>query len=297
VNKIAGINKLYLAVIAGALVLPAVFFGSAGGETAQRFHLWGDSLALDPRVMVEIERYEKEEAALGRSYSLKLAAGIRQLVLARAGSQIEKIIKGDRNPLVEVSFPDPGFAAKEMRRPERDAERDFEKGFILTEVVAFFEAASVTPQAALDSYTRPDFRMSVSSRIKRIWPEDELSCIEIDGVKVVLSPTSTCSRIEEYHSPGLSVQHSQVVSNGGDDGNQAVYFKESLKTFVAIPGGVALHYINYTRAVDMGWLGKKISPGKIKDSRRKAIEELAKRLAGITAASGASVEADSTGQH
>ena len=100
----------------------------------------------------------------------------------------------------------------------------------------------------------------------------------MDGVTMVLSPIQYCNRIEECHLPGLSTQHSQTVMNDGGDDYQTVYFKESLKTFVAIPGGLALHYVNYSRSVGMGGIKKKIGRGKIRDSQQKAIDELAKAI-------------------
>ena len=95
---------------------------------------------------------------------------------------------------------------------------------------------------------------------------------------MVLSPIQYCNRIDECHQPGLSIQHSQTVMNGEGDGYQTVYFKESLKTFVAVPGGLALHYVNYSRSVGMGGIKKKIGRGKIEDSQQKAIDELAKAI-------------------
>ena len=73
-------------------------------------------------------------------------------------------------------------------------------------------------------------------------------------------------------------QHSQVVSNGGDEDYQRVYFKESLKSFVAVSGGLALYYINYTRSTDIGRFGKYIARGKIEGAQEDAIEELMRRL-------------------
>jgi hypothetical protein len=125
--------------------------------------------------------------------------------------------------------------------------------------------------------------MEVSSRIKRIWMEGEESCIETKGLRPFLSSTLACNRIDELISPGLASQHSQVVSNPGGDDYQDVYFKESLKTFVNVPGGVVFYYINYTRAVKLGGLRKRIGRGKVKGSQEKAVRELQSVLSGVPA--------------
>ncbi len=120
--------------------------------------------------------------------------------------------------------------------------------------------------------------MSTRSKIKRIWMEDGLDCVETEGVRIVMSPTLYCSRIDEFHDSTMAVQHSQAVSSKGGDGYQAVYFKESLKTFVKVPGGIVFHYINFYRASGLGGVQKRVGKGKIVESEKRAVEELGKRL-------------------
>ena len=131
-------------------------------------------------------------------------------------------------------------------------------------------------------YVDPEFRMTVSSRIKHIWSEGGDSCIETKGFRPFLESTLVCNGIDEFHGGAIAAQHSQVVSNPGGDDHQDVYFKESLKTFVEIPGGIALHYINYTRTVKLGGLRKRIGRGKIAGSQEKAVDGLRKILEGQT---------------
>ena len=124
--------------------------------------------------------------------------------------------------------------------------------------------------------------MRVSSPIENIWMEGDENCVETKGVTLILSPMKNCSRIDELHRPGLAAQHSQTVANPGDDDYQPVYFKESIKTFVAVPGGLVLHYINYSRTTGLGGLKKRIARGKLKDSQAEAIREMEAILAGST---------------
>jgi hypothetical protein len=240
--------------------------------------LWGQNLELDPRVVTEIEFFDENRGDLGEGYALRLANGVRDLVFYEARGRLRALLEGKCDSFIDVSFPDPGFAAKKNGGKTSRQARDFEKGFVRTEVVAVFET-DASPEEALEIYTSPQFRMSVSSRIKRIWDEGEESCIEIDGVKILLSPTLSCNRISELNRRGVVAQHSQVVSNGGDGGYQRVFFKESLKTFVAIPEGLALHYINYTRTVDLGGVSKLVARRKIAGSQEEAINELRRRIA------------------
>ncbi len=238
---------------------------------------WGDTLALDDRAPGEIERFAEESNSFSDGYAMRLATGIRRLVFASPKTRIDELLRGERTPFITVVYPEPGFAAGDGKPPGRESEREFEEGFVVVEVLAFFES-DMTPEAALRIYTSTEFQMKASPRIKRIWSENGGSCIEVKGVKLLLSPTLSCNRVDELHGPGVAMQHSQVVSNGGDKDYQDVYFKESLKTFVAIPAGLALHYINYSRTVKMGRVKSSLGRGKIVGSREKIVHELRERL-------------------
>ena len=98
------------------------------------------------------------------------------------------------------------------------------------------------------------------------------------GVKLLLDPIKCCDRIAALQIEDGALQHAQTVRNTGDGGYQAVYFKESLKTFVRLPDGLALHYINYTRTVSLGGIKATVARGKIEESERKAVEEIGRRL-------------------
>ena len=179
---------------------------------------------------------------------------------------------------MEESYLDPGFADPDGREPDSKDRRKFEEGFIRIEALVFLKTGKVTPERALSFYTDPGFRMAMSSRIKRIWMEDSLSCVEVKGIRGLLSPTFGCNRVDEIVTSSWASQHSQVVSNPGGDDYQTIYFKESLKTFTSVPGGLILHYINYTRAPKLGSIKRKIGRGKIEDSELKKIRELQNRL-------------------
>ncbi len=76
----------------------------------------------------------------------------------------------------------------------------------------------------------------------------------------------------------MAAEHSQVVWNEGQDPYQDVYFKESVKTFVRIPGGLALHYLNYSRTTNMGRMQRWVGTGSIEGSQEDSAELMAQRL-------------------
>lgn len=233
---------------------------------------------MDQRIAGEINRYSREEDDLGDTYAAAIAADVRSLIFGDAVKALEKLPAVGAEQSVEVAFLESGFTTTSGKEPDDKHQRKFEEGFIRIEVLATFELEGVKPEEALRSYTGREFRMETSSRIERIWTEDDLSCVEVKGVKALLSPTLACNRIDELVLPGLASQHSQVVSNPGGDDYQTVYFKESLKTFVEIPGGLALHYINYTRAVKLGSIKRSLGRGRIVSSEEEKIEALRTRL-------------------
>ncbi len=239
---------------------------------------WSRALAIDPRVVEQIDRYSAEEDDLGDGYSAQIAERLRTLLIFDVSRGLRDLSAAPAEPLVEVAFPDPGFADPDRREPDAKNQRKFEEGFIRIEAHVFLKTDGVTPERALEMYTAPSFRMEMSSRIKNIWTEDSLSCVEVNGIKALLSPTYGCNRTTVAVRPGWASQHSQVVSNPGGDDYQTTYFKESLKTFVAVPGGLVLYYINYTRAVKLGSIKRKLGRGKIEDSELEKIQELQKRL-------------------
>jgi hypothetical protein len=93
-----------------------------------------------------------------------------------------------------------------------------------------------------------------------------------------VEPTRVCNRIQDFREDGVAAQHSQVVFNQGVKPYEDVYFKESLKTFVRIPGGMALHYINFARAGNLGRVERWVGPGQIEGSQKGNAEELQRWL-------------------
>jgi hypothetical protein len=243
-------------------------------STGSMISSWGEGLEIDNRVLSQVNRYSEEKGEFSEGYAMKLAVEVRRLVFDATRRRLGLLSEGQCAPFVEVTYEEPGFAAQGAKPPEHKSERKFEAGFIRTELLACLSAEDTAPEAALRAYTDPEFRMRVSSRVERIWSEGEESCIETKGVRPFLSSTLVCNRIDELLLSGLAAQHSQVVANPGGKGYQDVYFKESLKTFVPIPGGMALHYINYTRTVKLGSLRKRIGRNKVIGSQEKAVREL-----------------------
>jgi hypothetical protein len=265
-------------LVAFAVLIPVS--SAAPGETAPPAVLagWLDRFPPDAEVIAQIDRYSQEEENLGPGYAAAIAASLRSLIVTAAAKALADPAAAPVEPAIDVLFPDAGFADPDGREPDRKSQRKFEEGFIRTEALVFLKTGDATPGEALHAYTDPAFRMEMSSRIKRIWDEDSLSCVEVKGITGLLSPTLGCNRVRELVLPDLAAQHSQVVSNPGGDDYQTIYYKESLKTFVSVPGGLVLHYINYTRAVKLGSIKRKIGGGKIADKEERKIRELPGRL-------------------
>ena len=261
------------------IVLAGRSAGEGSSPVFDRFTQWGDSLVIDDGVIAELGRFERKGERLGSDYIEGFASDMRRAVLEAARGRVDGIVAGRSiAPFVEVSYPKPGFERYERLDPKAGARERFEEGFIKTEALAFFKAPDNSPEEAMRSYTSPEFRRRVSSRIEKLWTEGNLSCIETKGVKAMLDPTMVCNRIDELVDDAIASQHSQVVSNQGDGDYQIIFFKESLKTFIAIPGGIAVHYINYTRGVRLGRIKRSIGKGKIRESQERQFGELRKLL-------------------
>lgn len=241
---------------------------------------WLDSLPVDERAIDAIALFAREKRSeFDDGYAGRLAAGIRRLVGADVERQLGRLSEGVRTPFIDVTILDPGFASVGGKPDDSKTAREFEKSFVRIEVLAFFKNDTTPPRTALGMYTDPDFRKTVSSRLKSVWNEGEEVCVEMSSVKLVLDPVKCCDRVAELHLDDISLQHAQTVRNTGGGGYQAVFFKESLKTFVRLPDGLAFHYVNYTRTVGMGGIKGKVGRGKIEESERKAVEEIGRRLA------------------
>ncbi len=267
-------------VVAG-LLAPVAFAGSSQEGAGQSpVVAWLDSIPYDERANDAIDLFAREKRnEFDDGYAARLASGVRMLVAADVERQLGRLSSGERTPIIDVTILDSGFASAEGKPSDNKTEREFEKSFVRIEMLAFFENETTAPRTALGMYTDPDFRKTISSRLKRIWNEGKEVCAEAGGVKFVLDPIACCDAIAELHLDDISVQHAQTVRNTGGKGYQAVFFKESLKTFVRLPDGLAFHYIAYTRTVSMGGVTAKIGRGKIEESERKAVAEIGRRLA------------------
>ena len=261
---------------------------SVGDNQGSTIAAWVDTLPIDKRVTDGIELFaHAQRSAFDEGYASRLAAGIRGLIAADAGAALKRIFEGERHTSIQVAILKPGFAFGGGKAPGdvpgvapgNATERDFEESFVRIEVVAFFERETASPAAALDLYTNEEFRRTVSSRIRRIWNEGGEICYQVGGVTLMVHPVDYCDRIEDLRLEEISSQHAQTVRNAGGKGNQAVYFKESLKTFRRLPDGLAFHYVSYSRTVGAGGIRGRLARVEIEDSEKKALEELGRRLA------------------
>jgi|GEM_PF-2254715 len=276
-SRTASARMALLALVVGWAGLP----GTAASQTAVAGGLvaWGDSLPLDSRVLTELHRFEAE-VEFGQDLAVGFVEEVRSRVISSAAVHSERILSDGCAPFVDVNIGDSEFPELKPIAEETGAKeswKDFRKSLIRTEMVACL-TADLGPESILQLYIGPEFRMAAESRIVDMWEDAEGSCMETKGVMGLVDPTRICNRIHTFSSDDLAAQHSQVVFNEGKEPYQDAYFKESLKSFVRIPGGVALHYINYTRAANLGRIERWIGAGQIEDSQKETVEELQRWL-------------------
>lgn len=259
----------------------------SGAEAAlPAFGDWAASLAIAPGVIDELTRFSYRDQALASGYARTLAQNIRQQVISDSISRLTELAPSSQSgqsdqsaqpaepAQVDVSYPEPGFAMPGTYLAIPKVAQKFEQGFIRTEVVAHLDVDGVSASDALEAYTRPEFRLSSSSQLEAVTGQQGLTCYQTRKIAVVLEPTFSCNQVHYFHQPGISAQHAQMVSNPGSDEFHPVYFKESLKIFIETPAGLALYYINYTRATDLGSFKKKVGHSKIVKSQHNSLNAL-----------------------
>lgn len=259
--------------------------GAAGGPEAARAQdpgvtvkAWLDSLPIDPGVLDELQAYSEQEGEWPADSASRLAHALRERVKADVARAMQRMATGQIADEVRVNYLSPVDFAQGRAQTRDERGRDFEDGVIRTEQFHVYEDVRTPPTVALARFTDPGFRKQTSSRIESIDENDGLSCIRTKGMWGLLDPTWTCNQITLLETDIVSVEHSQVVSNPGDDEFQTIYFKESVKAFVATRRGLVLYYINYTRSSKLGSLKKKLGRGKIEDSQRERAEAFAELL-------------------
>jgi hypothetical protein len=221
--------------------------------------------------------------ALSPAFAQVFAREVRSRVISTADARVSSLLTEECVPFVDVTIGEWEFAHPVYEGVERDlgkAIEGFEGSLIRTEMVACFHGTDEQPGSVLDLYTGKEFRMTAEDRIQDMWPDPKGSCVETKGAYGLVDPTKVCNKITELRTEQIAAQHSQVVFNEGVDPYQDVYFKESLKTFVALPDGLALHYINYTRTSDLGRLSRWVGAGKIRGSQQAMADLLRSRLGG-----------------
>ena len=263
-----------LFALAAAVPAQGQATSAATGSPGTRLAEWGGGLPVADGVGEQMARFESDRESVQAEFVRAQLLQFRRAVFSAAQQGLERIDGEGCRPSIDVSFPDVDDWNVE---DGGSAARDFLRGVIRTETIACFHS-SMSPQDALDLYTSPEFRMEAESRIARMWIEGESSCIATKGVPLLLDRTEVCNGVARLEQPDLASEHSQVVGNGTDDGLQLVYFKESLKTFVRTPVGVALHYVNFSRSVNLGRTSRWVAGGKVRESQERQIEALRARI-------------------
>jgi hypothetical protein len=261
-------------------VLLGVLVGAAGGQNPEGLSLevWGQTLGIDPRIVKEVQKFEDGGSLAGPS-ALAFVTAARSQLFASAERVVLNLRDGECSAFIHVSIGDSdSLLPPDVGGAEKEAWQKFEASLIRTEMVACLDTGATDAREVLDLYTSPEFRMTAESRIVNMWEDQEGACMETKGVLSLVDPTRLCNQIRDFRSEDVAAEHSQVVFNEGRKPYQDVYFKESLKTFVRIPGGMALHYVNYSRAGNLGRIERWAGPGQIRGSQEGTVEEFQRWL-------------------
>ena len=248
-------------------------------EWANTFRRQAEHLEIEAGVLAEILRFDEEGHSLLDKYASALAQRLREISFSESASQLETFQEGVCEEAVEVDFLKDGLKLADFPIPLGVAEEEFEKGFMRVEVVFCFPDIERSAKDALMLYTSPEFRLSSSSTLKRINEEQGVSCVETRGIPAILKATLYCNSVHNFFAEGMAVQHSQVIDNPKPEKYQNIYFKESLKSFVELPGGgLGFHYINYSRSDRVRGLKRSLGKNSVIGSQKKALEKLRQRL-------------------
>jgi hypothetical protein len=239
---------------------------------------WIDSLPVDPGVLEQLEQFRRDEGDWPEDTPRRLVNAFRERVRDDVARAMARITAGNLEPYVNVNYLSTRDFAHGREETRDDVGRNFEEGVIRTEQLAFFPNESTSPSDALATFVDPEFRMQTSSRIEELVEEGDESCLRTKGLWGLMDPTWACNRLTYFTTDSVAAEHSQVISNPGDDDFQTIYFKESVKMLVATDGGLALFYINYTRGAKLGSFKKKLGRGRIEDSQRDRAASLGERL-------------------
>jgi len=231
------------------------------------------TLPFHPGVDTEIARFDDGRLAPG--YRSAFARTARERLGAEVGTLVEDMLQNGCAPEVSVEFPGENFSG--LPDPT-SVQKDFEDSVVLTRTTACY-STDRTPDELLRLYASREVRMEAQSRMEDVYEEDGLTCYDVGGVPILLSPTRSCNDVTRLAEPTVAAEHSQSVWSEVED-HQPIYFKESLKAALALADGrVGLVHVTVTRSTGLGGLEKRLGRGKIEESLRRQTEVLATHLA------------------
>jgi hypothetical protein len=276
VRPIAAWYVAALLVLGGGLPDPAM---AQDGNFAAWIE-WARGLEPDGRSVQEVLRFgEATGAALDQDYAPVVVRQIHEELLRGAEERVAQLLQAGCEPFTQVTFGSAGHRPSDGTPVEAPRTDRFEKGLVRVESVTCVDAPGVGAAHAMAVYTDSAFRMSVEGRIRAVREAGDESCVETAGVMGLLLPSEACNRIRRFLRGPLASEHSQVVSNPGSGSHQIVYLKESLKTFVETPSGIAIHYLNYSRTAEVGRVGRWAAERSIRDAEKRRADGLQRRLA------------------
>ena len=123
-------------VIVTFLFLTTVVEISAQKELSTDLGRWLATLPLDARIAEEMGRFTHDETELSEGYRSAIMASMRRLITTEVDQAIAALLRGPCEPSVEVTYP-----RKDDNDQEVEAEKEFAKSFIRTEMFACFETS------------------------------------------------------------------------------------------------------------------------------------------------------------
>ncbi len=242
-----------------------------------QFFEWATLIKKDPRIFVELKKYQSEGKSLTDNYMQEMVSKIKAKMflhgnLALQNSNCESKASGSfvgaRKFIDRPMYP----------RVEEDTIVDFENGVIKIEAEGCLETNS--EKLALAEYLKADFQLKAIAELKNVEVKNQLTCeiTEVFG----LGKSSYCYNLDinfDEQTQSASVHTYNLFNAPTSLADAPVYFREILFTFKKVKANkVSAKVIVYVRGPDIPGFVKGMATSKISSSQTKLFELLNQRL-------------------
>ncbi|MFT5680544.1 MAG: hypothetical protein ACI8RZ_001450 [Myxococcota bacterium] len=123
------------------------------------------------------------------------------------------------------------------------------------------ESTGCLPGASLEDVTRlyhsEAFRLAEMPGLDGIDITDNSICLFSDAVPGILSSTRFCLNTDRHTADGLHLTHAALRENQHPAG-QTMFLREEVVVFAAVPDGVGVYRVTFTRAQELGTASKMV---------------------------------------